>query len=213
MSLVSTMAEYTERRRSIWKNWISTGQLFVGNPQRQIKEDYYWASGGKIVAVRDLKSAKIALNLVISQGEGAWPKPGDPLPKGFADPPLQMGHYYRFNEIAKGRRYKNSDDPDLPPTGDPIEVDYSAVYPIKVNPDQGDYKPGTRLFALNESFNKRYTTMLLQIHEAFNGTPKTLYTAIMDSMHGLTPIAHEMMKIPISGVLESPPGCPTFDWV
>ena len=146
MSLVSTMAEYTERRRSIWKNWISTGQLFVGNPQRQIKEDYYWASGGKIVAVRDLKSAKIALNLVISQGEGAWPKPGDPLPKGFADPPLQMGHYYRFNEIAKGRRYKNSDDPDLPPTGDPIEVDYSTIYPIKVNPDQGDYKPGTRLF-------------------------------------------------------------------
>jgi hypothetical protein len=83
---------------------------------------------------------------------------------------------------------------------------------INVNPHKRDYKPGTKLFELNESFNIRYTTMLLQLQEAFSGTPKTLYTAIMDSMNGLTPIAHEMMKIAVDEVSGSPTGCPTFDW-
>jgi hypothetical protein len=45
-----------------------------------------------------------------------------------------------------------------------------------------------------------------------NGTPKTLYTAIMNGMHSLTPVAHEMMKLPLD---EDPAhtGCPTFEWL
>jgi hypothetical protein len=48
--------------------------------------------------------------------------------------------------------------------------------------------------------------------EAMNGTPKTLYTAIMNGMHSLTPVAHEMMKLPLD---EDPAhtGCPTFEWL
>ena len=188
------------------------GQLFVGDPKRQVSQDYYWSGGGQIVAVRDLASAKVALDLVISQGEGAWPKPDDSASTGFGKP-LEMGHFFRFNEIACARRYKRSDDPTGPPSGEPIEVDYSAVYPIKVNPKRDDYAPGTKLFELNELFNRKYTTMLSQLQEALSGAPKTLYTAIMDSMHGLTPIAHEIMKIPVDGTVGSPTGCPTFDWV
>jgi hypothetical protein len=122
-----------------------------------------------------------------------------------------MSHYYRFKEIAVGRHYQPGDDPTRDPTGSPLEVDYAKVYPIKTNPTARDYAPGTRLAALNQAFNRRYTAMVIQLQEALTGTPKTLYTAIMDSMHELTPLAHEMMKLPI-GPGDPTTGCPTFDW-
>ena len=92
-------------------------------------------------------------------------------------------------------------------------MDYSAVYPILKNPKIKNYRPGSKLAALNLAFNERYTLMLLQLQEALTGTPKTLYTAIMDSMHELTPIAHEMMKTPIDGDSKGRTGCPTFEWI
>lgn len=188
----------------------TTGGIFIGDSKRQIMQDYYWSSGGKIITVHDIATAKQAMELVISQGEGAW-MATDPQVTGFGEP-MKMGHYFRFSEIFHGRRYLPTDDPQSPPTGAPIEVDYSAVYPIKRNPRSSDFAPGSRLAALNGSFNMRYTNMLIQLNEALNGAPRTLYTAIIDSMHELTPIAHEMMKIPLEdggGAV----GCPSFEWI
>ena len=189
----------------------SRSTIFIGEAHRQIQQDYYWSGGGKIVAVHNLASAKEAMALVIAQGEGAWPQP-DASAAGFGDA-VRMGHYYRFKEIACKRRYQASDDPAGLPTGAPISVDYSAVYPIKMNARASDYPPGSRLSNLNTAFNIRYTAMLLELNEVMNGTPKTLYTAIMDSMHELTPTAHEMMKVVIDGDPQGYTGCPTFDWV
>ncbi|OKO82297.1 hypothetical protein AC629_24270 [Bradyrhizobium sp. NAS80.1] len=184
--------------------------IFTGDPANQISKDYYWSSGGDIVAVHDLVSAKEALDLVISQGEAAWSILADGRAASLGMP-MKMGHYYRFSEIAYGRRYQDTDDPQRPPTGAVIAVDYSAVYPIKPNPRGRDFATGSKLASLNHSFNQRYTAMLVQLREALNGTPKTLYTAIMDSMHELTPIAHEMMKIPC-GEDSNLVGCPSFEW-
>jgi hypothetical protein len=184
------------------------GSLFTGDPKRQLLKDYYWSSGGEIIAVSDLASATAALNIVIAQGEGAWPKP-DGNAAAFTQE-FDMGHYYRFSEIFYGSRYQRTDDPAGPPSGPKIVVDYAAVYPVKKNPDRKDYRDGSALNKLNDAFNLRYTDMLMQLHEALNGTPQALYTAIMNGMHGLTPVAHDMMKLP----LDSDPkavGCPTFE--
>jgi hypothetical protein len=54
--------------------------------------------------------------------------------------------------------------------------------------------------------------MLLQLEEAINGSPKSLYTAIMNGMHALTPLAHSMMENPVPDDAENRVGCPTFDW-
>jgi hypothetical protein len=186
------------------------GKVFTGKPERQIRKDYYWSGGGQIVAVHDLTTAKSALNLVITQGEGAWSSGVGRVATHFGDP-LQMGHYYRFSEIFHGRRYSSSDDPNKPPTGKKIGVDYGKVYPIKNNPRSTDYKRGSELRKLNDQFNQRYSDMLRQLQEAMNGSPKTLYTAIMDSMHELTPLAHRMMKTPTSASNKTT-GCPTFEW-
>jgi hypothetical protein len=168
-------------------------------------------NGGEIVAVHDLASAKTALDLVIKQGEDAWLSGPGQAAQGFGDN-FEIGHYYRFSEIFYGHRYKKTDDPAQPRTGDTIGVDYAQVYPFKRNPKRRDYRAGSVLRKLNEDFNQRYSDMLRQLQEALNGSPKTLYTAIMDSMHHLTPIAHQMMKTPISPGRKAT-GCPTFEWV
>jgi hypothetical protein len=184
------------------------GALFTGDPARQLYDDYYWGAGNKIVPVQDLDSAKKALGIVIDKGEGAGAHaPFTP------DDPLQMAHYYRFAEIHYQRRYLPTDDPAKPPTGEALPIDYSQVYPIKVNPKARDYAPGTKLARLNDAFNSRYTMMLRQLLQALTGTPKVLYTAIMNGMHGSTAGALEMMTMPIPGDPEGRTGCPTFEWL
>ena len=206
-----TIGEFYSRIENLLESLDARGGLFTGDPDRQILEDYYWSGGGRIVPVHDLASAKDALGLVIAQGEGAWPPPDAKAARFGA--PFQMGHYYRFNEIVVGHRYTEKDDPTGPPTGDSIMVDYAAVYPVTINPKARDYAAGSLLATLNADFNRRYTAMLLEVQEAMNGTPKSLYTAIMDSMHELTPLAHQMMKTPVSDAVGARTGCPSFEWL
>jgi len=182
------------------------GGLFTGERARQIHRDYYWSGGGEPVVVTDLASATQALNIVINQGEAAWPGAAT----GFGDP-LAMGHYYRFSEIFYGKRYRPEDNPAAPPKGDPIAVDFNAAFPVAINASSADYPKGSQLAKLNDAFNARYTGMMLLLNEAVNGTPKALYTAIMNGMHAMTPIAHEMMKLPLDRDPQHV-GCPTFEW-
>ncbi|MER9593945.1 ferritin-like protein [Mesorhizobium sp. M0244] len=205
-----TIGEFYGRIEELLARLDAEGPLFTGNPAYQISEDYFWSGGGHVIPVTDFASAKAALDLVITQGEGAA-MPVNAQAAKFGDA-LEMGHYFRFREIEAGRRFAIGDDPFGEPTGDSLAIDYEAVYPIMVSPKAADYRLGSTHAALNGDFNRRYTTMLEEIHEALNGTPKTLYTAIMDSMHSLTPIAHEMMKTPVDGDPQGRTGCPTFEW-
>jgi Ferritin-like len=190
----------------------SPGAVFVGSPDRQIGIDYYWSAGGKPVVVRDLASAKAALQIVRHQGEGSPSSLNDGDETHFGQP-FEVAHYFRFREIFVGRRYQQSDLPTEEPSGAPIEVDYGAVYPIIVNAKSKDYAVGSTHAKLNDAFNGHYATMLLQLEEAMNGNPKVLYTAIMNGMHNLTPLAREMMSTPIDGDAARRHGCPTFEWV
>jgi len=54
----------------------SPGKVFVGDEKRQILADYYWSGGGRIVPVKNLATAKAALSIVITQGEGSWTPSG-----------------------------------------------------------------------------------------------------------------------------------------
>jgi hypothetical protein len=184
--------------------------LFTGDASRQLIDNYYWGGGAHIIPVSDLDSAKRALDIVIRQGEGAWRQPGVRVLT--PEQPLFMGHYYRYAEIYYKRHYNDADDPAKPPTGTPLPVDYKKVYPIKTNPKSSDYNRTPELATLNAQFNARYTEMLQQLAQGISGTPKTLYTAIMNGMHTIAPIASQMMCIPIKGDRQKTTGCPTFEW-
>ena len=186
----------------------AAGTLFTGDPARQLYDDYYWGAGNQIIPVKDLDSAKKALAIVIDKGEGAGEHP--PFTP---DDPLAMAHYYRFVEIRDQRLYQPGDDPAKPPTGPALPIDYAQVHPIKINPKASDYARSPKLAKLNDAFNSRYTMMLRQLAQALTGTPKVLYTAIMNGMHGSTSTALQMMTTPIPGDPQGRTGCPTFDWL
>ena len=124
-----------------------------------------------------------------------------------------MAHYYRFKEILCKKRYASTDKPWNDPTGESLEVDYTSVYPIKTNAKSTDYDRNSSLAALNYSFNRQYTQMLLQLEEALNGNPKVLYTAIMNGMHGMSDLGITMMGTPIPGDSQGLHGSPTFELV
>jgi hypothetical protein len=185
--------------------------VFTGDPALQISEEFYWSSGGHPVVVTDLESALRAIEVIVEQGEGAKASMDDGDDTDFRQP-HQVAHFYRFREIHFGRRYRPGDKPHQPPTGEPFEVDYQAVQPFKTNPRSTDYAPGSPLAELNTRFNREYTLMLIQIGEAFSGTPRTLYTAIRNGMAGLSSVAARMVETPIPGDPQGRHGAPTFEW-
>ncbi len=187
-------------------------QLFVGDPAKQITPDYYWSAGGHPIPVTDLGTAKAALNEVIHQGEGATDVLDDGDGPKFGQP-LEVAHFFRFKEIYCHRRYRAGDLPSGEPSGDVLPVDYTAVYPIKVDARSPDYAAGSPLARMNIAFNLQYTRMLKQLEEALNGSPKILYTAIMNGMHGLGEMGIQMMSTAIDGDQDGLHGCPTFEWL
>jgi hypothetical protein len=206
-----TIGEFYARIVALLDELDAAGGLFSGNRANQLEADYYWSGGGQIIAVHDLVSAKKALSLVIEQGEAAWPPSAERFAK-VAGKRLQMGHYFRFGQIYHQRHYSSGDDPADPPSGAPIAVDYGAVHPIRVNARAIDYPAGSAAAALNDAFNREYTMMLKQVNEAFNGEPRSLYTAIMNGMHAVSTLARDLMALP----LDNHPGehgCPTFEWI
>ncbi|WP_371763446.1 ferritin-like protein [Massilia sp.] len=186
--------------------------VFSGDPQHQLGLNYYWAGGGRPILITDLVSAKRAIDLIVSQGEGSDQTVFDRDASDFGQPE-DAAHFFRFREIQYAQSYRKGDDPRQPPTGNRFEVDYSAVYPIKVNPKQADYSEDLMLAKLNMEFNALYTRMLTQIADAFNGAPASMYTAILNSMHGMTGIALQMVATPIANDPEGRHGAPSFEWV
>lgn len=206
-----TIGEFYADIGALLEELDAAGDLFVGSRARQLEADYYWSGGGHIVAVHDIASARKALALVVNQGEAAWP----PSPARFAESAgkqMKMGHYFRFSQIYHERHFAPGDDSRGHPSGAPIVVDYRAVHPIRANPKAEDYPAGSAEAALNHAFNRKYTAMLCQINEAFNGEPRSLYTAIMNGMHAVSSLARELMALPLDGH-PGETGCPTFEWV
>lgn len=184
--------------------------VFSGEHAQQISQDFYWSSGGKPVVIKGMDDARQAIEEIMRQGEGSRTSRDDgDIEAGQA---AEIAHFYRFREIAFGRHYRPQDPLRGEPTGEPFEVDYTAVYPIRKNPRAGDYAAGSALADLNDEFNHAYTMMLTQIAEAFSGSPRTLYTAIMNGMHTLTSVAARMVKTPIPGDADGQHGAPSFEW-
>jgi len=187
-------------------------EVFSGDSSKQIDENYYWAGGGKPVIITSLDSAKEAIQVIVDQGEGADGSLADG-DQHYFDQPLEVAHFFRFREIAFGRYYQQGDQPKEPPTGEQFDVNYQAVFPIITNASDDAYQNDSHMTELNQSFNRNYSLMLHQIAQAFNGTPEALYTAIVNGMHNLTPIALEMMNTPIVDDQQGRHGAPSFSWI
>jgi hypothetical protein len=197
-----------------------------GTLNRQIEHKYYYGGGGIINKVTDLDSAMFALNAIIAQGEGAptnnW-DPDKPFPlddtTGILSgdhelfmQPRELAHYYRFDELKQGRRYVCGDSHNSGPTGPAIVINYDDVFNLTPDPQSGDYANYPELEQLNFQVNVVFSKLLDQLHEAFNGTPKTLEAAV-GTMFSLKDVIQQLMRNPIPGNHNGEYAAPTWEYL
>ncbi|MGA9285469.1 MAG: ferritin-like protein [Solirubrobacteraceae bacterium] len=161
--------------------------IFVGDPKRQVTGGF-----AEIVAVSDVASASKAIKTIVEQGEGTSSSPfGDKAHDEFA-------HFYRFAEIAKGKKLVPApgEKPPWSYDGAAIPFDPAQVKPAVDDPRCSDYPEGSPARKACEEFNHTYTNLLKLLHEVFNGAPQNLGNSI-DVMFELKEQAGKVMAIEV----------------
>jgi hypothetical protein len=120
----TTIAQFYEALRDAVDRIGAQPGVWSGDPARQVPSGQYYGGGGEVIEVDGRDAALKAIDLIIEEGEG--------FAGGITDgghllgEPEELAHYYRFDELARGRRYVRGDEPSHP-TGAPILLDYGAV--------------------------------------------------------------------------------------
>lgn len=176
---------------------LGAERVFTGDPGRQIRAEVIrYGGSGRIIPVEDLDSALVALEEIVEQGEGLqhqeiW----DGDRNMFHPDREEVGHYFRFNEIALGRSYQLGDSPSTGPSGEKFTVDWDAIHNMRANPRMDDYAQGSEIWKKMQNFNLIYSIILNFLHKCFNGQPRLLDTAV-GTMYELKRQAIELMELP-----------------
>jgi CDGSH-type Zn-finger protein len=185
--------------------------LFCGDPKRQVTAAQYYGGSGRVLAVSNVDSALAALGEIVEQGEGlehqqVW----DGDRSMFHRDRDEVAHYFRFVEIAEGRRFQPGDTPKTGPTGERFSVDWGAVHQVRANPRSTDHPPGSEVRLAMDRFNHSYCAVLHLLEEAFNGSPALLAVATGE-MYALKQQALELMELPYGEGDEV--ASPSFEYV
>lgn len=178
-------------------------ELFNGDPKLQVGPEVYYSGGGKAMKVTDLNTALQALELIIEQGEGYTEKPFNK--EG------ELAHEYRFEQLLLRQLYKPGDQAHHP-TGDKIQVDWTAAFPTKVNARISDFKESPELQQAAIRFNAEYAEFLGVITQAFQGNPALLIEKAVPWMFTIRNKIMQLIHNPIPG-MEGVNAAPTFELV
>jgi Ferritin-like len=170
--------------------------VFTGDKKRQIQpEDFY--GSGEVIVVHSLKTAGDAVRTIVDQGEGANHGLFDDDKAIFGEGDgRELAHYFRFNEIYKGKHYKAKDKPGKP-TGSPISIDYEKVYPIHTDMNRSKIKKGTEVRKALDEFADSYGQLLKCLHRAFNGERAQMNQA-MARMFAIRNQAQALIRTPLN---------------
>ncbi|HEY7399055.1 MAG TPA: ferritin-like protein [Gaiellaceae bacterium] len=183
--------------------------IFVAGPTPQVDGAFYYGGGGEAFPIHDLPTASEALDVIIFQGEGIDLSIWDPDHDVFGEQE-ELAHYFRFDELYQERRYVQGDTPSSGPSGDPILIDYAAIYPMRPNPKAESYPPGSELRALTEECNATYSKLLTELEAGFTGTPSALVGGVQ-TMIELRYQAIALMQVPLDDGTGQTAG-PAFQW-
>jgi len=190
-----TIGQFYEGIELGLKELSAGGNIFRGNPSRQITPEHYYGGGGKVTVVTDLDSALNALNEIVGQGEGVhhtiWTG-DDEFGPGFTE----VAHFFRFKEILARRRYQAGDKFNSDPSGERFQVCWEEIYPMHENPKVAKYPEGSEVRQKATIFNQTYMSVLNELQAATNGEPSRLMASV-PIMYELKYQAVELMKIPI----------------
>ncbi|MFF8927219.1 ferritin-like protein [Streptomyces longwoodensis] len=174
--------------------------IFTGDPARQVTPEYFYSGGGDVIEVTGRDSAVAALTLVAEQGEGLY--------GGIYDSQDELAHFYRFEQLEKGRYYQKGDDPGEP-SGPELSVDWGAVHPVKPDVKLADLEQDPEVLAAAREFNQFYATFLTSINLAYNGQPDLLLKAVWE-MFRMRDRMNLLIRNPLTGHPGSNAG-PTFE--
>ena len=161
--------------------------LFTGDPGRQVA----WPTApGRLFRVTDLTTALWSIYEIIHQGEGS---PGDP--DETTDKREELAHFYRFQEIVKGRRLIKVDGRWVF-EGDPIPFDPDGVYPMVDDPDTDALPPESRVAEESLLCDRLYGDLLTALGDVFDGHPEDL-DATVELMFSLEIQAKRLLSMPI----------------
>jgi CDGSH-type Zn-finger protein len=176
---------------------LGEAAVFTGDPKRQIlPETFRYNGSGRVIPVYDLASALAAIDEIEEQGEGlkhaeVWDGDRDM----YHPEREEVAHYFRFMELARGRSFRRGDTPQSGPTGDPVDLDWTAVYPMRPNPRTQDFHGGSAIVAAMSEFNLAYSDLLRDLHRAFNGERDRL-ARTLPAMMQLKSMAQTLMAMP-----------------
>ncbi|WP_330241883.1 ferritin-like domain-containing protein [Streptomyces sp. NBC_00525] len=174
--------------------------IFTGDPARQVTPEYFYSGGGDVIEVTGRDSAVAALTLVAEQGEG--------LHGGIYDSQDEIAHYYRFQQLEKGKFYQKGDEPGAP-SGPDLHVDWTAVYPVKPDVKLADLEGDPEIHTAAKEFNQSYAAFLRNINLAYNGRPDLLLKAVWE-MFRIRDTMNRLIRNPLSGESGLNAG-PTFE--
>jgi len=152
---------------------VAHPELFTGDPALQVTG--FFTAPGENIAVTDVKSALLAIETIVEQGEGT--------PKSLTDLQNEIAHYYRFQQFSKGMEIvqdpasplKFSFDPGKPLTiDDTADVIQMVDDPSRITYDAADW----RAEQLSVECDASYSRILNALHFGFNGKPDKVSDAV-----------------------------------
>lgn len=174
--------------------------IFIGKVERQVGPEQFYSGGGKLFKVTDLRTACLAIEKVIEQGEGEL--------RRIRDDQGELAHYYRFEQIKSGTYYQPTDDTPGAPTGPTFEVDWKSVYPIAKNVKLEQMRGAPELYEAAVAFNRGYAAFLDLLTQAYNGQPTLLEKAV-HHMFQIRNLMNQLIRNPLPGSAEH--AGPTFE--
>lgn len=155
----------------------------------QITDNQFFA--GQLFAVNGYTDAHLAIQQIVSEGEGAKDDPLD-----FQD---ELAHYYRFGEVFYDKVLtKIPKDPGYQWGPEPLGVDWCAVYPAIPDPGSHDFsKDSAAAQSAQDACNAAYSAMIDALQLAVQGEAGQLGAAVR-KMFDLRMAAAAALQIPLA---------------
>lgn len=167
--------------------------IFTGDPTYQLTYEKFFPKN-LLFPIIDEATAFQGIDLIVDQGEGTST---DPFVDGEDSDKKEPAHYYRFEEIYKGKTLVK--DPSAPSgysySGTPIVFNEKEVPNMKPNPKMAELPENTLAFQYSKLFNYTYTCLLNSLHLTFNGQTDQINQA-MGLMFSLRLYAGKLLSTP-----------------
>jgi Ferritin-like len=145
---------------------------------------------GQIFPVNNYADAHLAIQHIVSEGEGAKDTPLD-----FQG---EVAHYYRFGELFFDQILTKADNPKGFVWGSKLGVDWNAVYPAITDPGSHDFsQDSAEARAAQDGCDEAYTRLVQELQRAFAGEAGRLGNAVR-AMFDLRMAARHALTVPLA---------------